>query len=216
MTQPGGQGTGGQGESSGSDPLDLGVIWAYCLPMIGMNAIGILASIYLMKYCTDVLLMAPVAIGMILGLGRVWDAVSDPMAGYLSDNSKARRGRRRAWMYASALPILGATMMLWAPPALLTEATLILWVGFAYILYETASTAFWVPYGALGMELTPDYHDRTRLFAYRHILGAVGLGVGLGLVWLLRTASEPRSMALAVSFAGGVFVAGLLFAGIDR
>ncbi len=190
--------------------LGLGVIWAYCLPMIGMNGIGILSSIYLMKFSTDVLYIAPAAIGLILGLGRVWDAVSDPVAGYLSDVSKARRGRRRSWMYASALPILASTVMLWAPPAFITEATLVLWMGFAYILYETAATSFWVPHGALGMELTPDYHDRTRLFAYRHILSAVGLGLGLGAVWLVRTAEAPRAMALGVSLAGGVMVAAMI------
>ncbi len=196
--------------SRGSAPLSLGVIWAYCLPMIGMNGIGILATIYLMKFSTDVLLIAPAAIGMILGLGRVWDAISDPLAGHLSDISKAKRGRRRAWMYASALPILASSVMLWAPPAFVTEATLVLWMGFAYILYETASTAFWVPHFALGMELSPDYHDRTRLFAYRHIVGAVGLGCGLGAVFLVRTASEPRAMALAVSLVGGVMVAAMI------
>lgn len=196
-------------------PLSLSVIWAYSLPMVGMNGIGILVSIYLMKYSTDVLLIAPAAIGMILGVGRIWDAISDPLTGQLSDTSKAKRGRRRAWIYASALPILASTVMLWAPPTFVTEATLVLWMGFAYLLYETASTAFWVPHGALGMELSPDYHDRTRLFAHRYILSAVGLGLGLGGVWLMRTASDPRAMALTVSFVGGVLVAGMiLFAAI--
>jgi GPH family glycoside/pentoside/hexuronide:cation symporter len=178
--------------------------------MIGMNGIGMLVSIYLMKYSTDVLLIAPAAIGMILGLGRVWDAISDPMAGHLSDVSKARRGRRRAWIYASALPILASTVMLWAPPTFVTAATLVLWMAFAYLLYETASTCFWVPHAALGMELTPDYHDRTRLFAYKYILTAVGLACGLGGVFLVRTAGEPRAMALTVSLSGGVLVAGMI------
>jgi GPH family glycoside/pentoside/hexuronide:cation symporter len=110
-------------------------------------------------------------------------------------------------MYASALPILATGVMLWAPPSFVGEASLVLWMGFAYLLYETAATAFWVPHGALGMELTPDYHDRTRLFAYRHILSAVGLGMGLGAVWLLRTADTPREMALMVSLGGGTLVA---------
>lgn len=197
-------------ETRESQPLSLGVIWAYCLPMVGMNGIGILVVIYLMKYSTDVLLIAPAAIGLILGIGRIWDAISDPLTGQLSDTSKAKRGRRRAWIYASALPILASTVMLWAPPAFVTETTLVLWMGFAYLLYETASTAFWVPHGALGMELSPDYHDRTRLFAWRYILSAVGLGLGLGGVWLMRTASDPRAMALSVSFVGGLLVAGMI------
>lgn len=194
----------------GSHRLSPSVIWAYCLPLFGMNGMGILFSVYLMMYSTDVLLIAPAAMGIIFGLGRVWDAVSDPVAGYLSDRSTARRGRRRAWLYASAMPVGAAMVMLWSPPTFVTEVTLVLWVGFAYILYETASTAFWVPHGALGMELTPDYHERTRLFAYRHVIGSVGLGLGLGAVWLVRTAGEPREMALIVSLVGGFLVAGMI------
>ena len=196
---------------SGPHRLGASVIWAYCLPLFGMNGMGILFSVYLMMYSTDVLLIAPAAIGAIFGLGRVWDAISDPVAGYLSDRSTARRGRRRAWLYASAMPVGAAMVMLWSPPAFLTEATLVVWMGFAYILYETASTAFWVPHGALGMELSPDYHERTRLFAYRHVVGSLGLGVGLGGVWLVRTAEQPREMAFFVSVVGGLVVAAMNF-----
>ena len=195
----------------GARRLPQSVLWAYCLPLFGMNGIGILFTVYLMIYSTDVLLIAPAAMGVIFGIGRVWDAVSDPLAGYWSDRSTARRGRRRAWMYASALPVCATTVMLWSPPSFVTEATLVLWMGLAYLLYETAATAFYVPHGALGMELTPDYHERTRLFAYRHIISSLGLGVGLGAVWLVRTGQDPRAMALAVSLGGGVLVAGMIF-----
>jgi len=194
----------------GAHRLSQNVLWAYCMPLFGMNGMGILFSVYLMMYSTDVLLIAPGAMGVIFGVGRVWDAISDPLAGYLSDRSTARRGRRRAWLYASALPITASMVMLWSPPPFITQATLVVWVGFAYILYETASTAFWVPHGALGMELTPDYHERTRLFAYRHVVSSIGLGLGLGAVWLVRTAQEPRQMALIVSLVGGTLVAGMI------
>jgi GPH family glycoside/pentoside/hexuronide:cation symporter len=197
-------------DAPGSTRLAQSVLWAYCLPLFGMNGMGILFSVYLMMYATDVLLIAPAAMGLIFFIGRGWDAVSDPLAGYLSDRSTAKRGRRRAWLYASAVPVGAAMVMLWSPPSMLTGVTLVVWVGFAYILYETASTAFWVPHGALGMELTPDYHERTRLFAYRHVIGSVGLGLGLGAVWLVRTGEQPREMALLVSIVGGALVAGMI------
>jgi sugar (glycoside-pentoside-hexuronide) transporter len=185
------------------------------MPLFGMNGMGVLFSVYLMIYSTDVLLIAPAAMGAIFGIGRVWDAISDPLAGYWSDRSTARRGRRRAWLYASAMPVAAATVMLWSPPTFITDATLVLWMGFALILYETASTMFWVPHGALGMELTPDYHERTRLFAYRHVVSSIGLGLGLGAMYLLRNAGEPRQMALIVSLCGGAIVgAMILFAAL--
>ncbi len=196
-------------------PLPLATIWAYCLPTLGIGFMGMLFGIYLMKFSTDMLLVAPAAMGLLFGIGRIWDAISDPIAGYLSDRSSAKRGRRRAWMYASALPVFATTVMLWSPLPGLEGMELILWLGAALLIYETAMTAFFVPYGALGMELTQRYHERTRLFAYRHVIAAVGSMVGLGGVYLLRTAEEPRLMAFGLSLIGGAAMAGMiLFAAV--
>ncbi|MEE8312902.1 MAG: MFS transporter, partial [Myxococcota bacterium] len=191
-------------------PLPRGVIWAYCMPSIGFSFMGMLFGIYLMKFSTDVLLIAPAAIAVLFAIGRAWDAISDPVAGYLSDRSTARRGRRRSWMFASAIPLGVATLILWSPPPTLSGWTLLLWMGFALILYETAMTVFFVPYGALGVELTKLYHERTRLFAYRHVISAAGSGLGLGGVYLLRTSEEPRVTAFAIALIGGVILSAMV------
>jgi GPH family glycoside/pentoside/hexuronide:cation symporter len=196
--------------------LSTEVIWAYCVPMISLQFMGMLFGIYLMKYSTDVLLVAPGVMGGLFLIGRGWDAISDPLAGYLSDRSRARRGRRRSWMLASALPILVSTVMLWSPPTPFGGLALIVWIGSSLLLYETAYTAFYVPWGALGMELTSHYHERTRLFGYRHVIAALGSALGLGGVWLLRTAEQPREMALALSFCGGVAIAVTIFYAVAR
>ena len=193
------------------EALPRSVIWAYSMPSIGFGFMGMLFGIYLMKFSTDVLLIAPAAIATLFGIGRLWDAVSDPVAGYLSDRSTARRGRRRAWMFASAAPLGLAAFILWTPPSALDGWGLILWMGVALLLYETAQTVFFVPYGALGMELTKLYHERTRLFAYRHVIAAAGSGLGLGGVYLLRTAEDPRAMAFAIALIGGAVLSAMVF-----
>ncbi len=193
------------------EALPRSVIWAYSVPSIGFSFMGMLFGIYLMKFSTDVLLIAPVAIATLFGIGRLWDAISDPVAGYLSDRSSAKRGRRRAWMFASAAPLGISTFILWTPPLVLDGWGLILWMGVALLLYETAYTVFFVPYGALGMELTKLYHERTRLFAYRHVIAAAGSGLGLGGVYLLRTAEDPRAMAFAIALIGGAVLSAMVF-----
>ena len=198
------------------DRLPLATIWAYCLPTVGLGFMGLLFSIFFMKFSTDVLFVAPVAMGLLLGVGRIWDGISDPMAGFLSDRSTAARGRRRSWMFASAIPVGITTVMLWSPPAGVSGVGLILWLGAALIIYETAMTAFLVPHGALGLELTQKYHERTRLFGYRHVIAAAGSLLGLGAVALLRTADDPRSAAFLISAFGGAAMTGMIFFAATR
>ena len=202
--------------SQRSEPLRRSTIAAYCLPTAALGFISMPFFIWLMKFSTDVLLIAPAAIGSLFFMARIWDAFSDPLVGYLSDRSNARDGRRLAWMRAAAIPMALTSVMLWSPPSMLEGASLVVWMGVALLLYETASTAFLIPYGALGMELSERYHERTRLFGYRHVVGAFGALLGLGAVYLLRTSQEPRLTAFGVSAAGGAIVAGTIYLSTRR
>jgi len=184
--------------------------------MVGLGFMGLLFSIALMKFSTDVLLVAPAAMGILLGTGRIWDAISDPMAGYLSDRSTASRGRRRSWMYMSAIPVGVTMVMLWAPPRALDGVMLIVWLGLALLVYETAMTAFLVPHGALGLELTQKYHERTRLFGYRHVIAAAGSILGIGVFELMRISEDGRATAFWMSLVSGAAMTGMIFFAATR
>ena len=196
--------------------LSLGVIWAYALPRIGFGLMGLVFSLYLMKFATDVLLIAPAVMGMVFFVARLWDAVSDPMAGYLSDRTVAARGRRRYWMFYAAVPLGIGMVMMWSPPPILAGVALVAWVLVAMLIYETATTAFFVPYGALAVELTSNYHERTRLFGYVHVIGAIGSVVGLLGFEFLRRAENQRLAAFELSIVSGVVVACLIFYAVAR
>ena len=96
---------------AGAERLTLGVIWAYSVPRIAFGIMGLLSSIYLMKFSTDVLLIAPAAMGILYAVSRLWDAVSDPLAGFLSDRTLSTLGRRRSWMFLAAVP-MGITLLM--------------------------------------------------------------------------------------------------------
>lgn len=136
----------------------------------------LLLSLYVMKFATDVLLIAPAVMGAIYSLSRVWDAVSDPLVGYISDKTTTRMGRRRTWILASALPIAVGFYVVFAPPLSLNQTELAWWMGIAIIAFYSAMTLFFVPHLSLGAELSTDYHERSRLFGVRHaayIIGAI-------------------------------------------
>lgn len=190
----------------GAERLSLPVIWAFSLPRIAFGIMGSLFAIYLMKFSTDVLLIAPGIMGTILAASRLWDGVSDPVVGYLSDNANSRFGRRRVWMFFAAVPMGASMFMMWSPPLDVTGTWLVIWMGAALLIYETSSTGFFVPHGALGVELTPNYHERTRLFGYGHMIGAIGTILGLAALQLMNMADDKRSFAFGLSLVAGVTV----------
>ncbi|MFB3103510.1 MAG: MFS transporter, partial [Pseudomonadales bacterium] len=99
--------------------------FAYGAPAIGAGYMYLVLSLYVMKFSTDVLLIAPVVMGLIFSASRIWDAVSDPIVGYLSDRTRNRFGRRRTWIALSLFPIAGAFVMVFSPPESFTDGELI-------------------------------------------------------------------------------------------
>ena len=175
----------------------------------------LLVNLYVMKFATDVLLIAPGVMGVIFGISRVWDAVSDPLVGYLSDRSKNRLGRRRSWLLFSILPLAGMFIWVFAPPGSLSAGMLIVWMAIGVIGFYSALTMLVVPHVSLGAELSEDYHLRSRLYGLRH--GAFTFGAILalgGMQWLLsaeQTGPEAvRSRAFEVTMIASVVTGGLI------
>ena len=109
-------------------------------------------------------------IGNIFMFARVWDAITDPTIGALSDRTRTRWGRRRPWLIG-ALPLtLLATWFLLNPPA---DAGY-LWLGLWLFLFYVFWTAMFIPYQSWGAELATDFDERTRVAGYRD--GASFLG----------------------------------------
>lgn len=192
------------------DRLPLPLILFYSLPFVGYLAMSMPMGMWYAKFSTDELLIAPATIGTILFAARFWDAISDPMAGYLSDRTQSRFGRRRIWLVGAAIPVAVTYVMLWSPPTSLEPFWVIAWIAIAMILWETASTAFYVPYIALGLELTNDYHERTRLFGWRQSLVAVGFGAALVSIGLLRNDADYPNAEVPVAAVTGAALALML------
>lgn len=147
---------------------------------IGQIAEGIKSSVFgtfLLFYYNQVLGLAADLAGLAIALALIFDAVTDPMAGTISDRWRSRLGRRHPFIYASALPFGLAFYFTFAPPAALIEAgqvALFAWMLAGTVLVRGAMTLYFVPHMALGAELSEDYDERTVLVATRHFFGALG------------------------------------------
>jgi GPH family glycoside/pentoside/hexuronide:cation symporter len=190
-------------EVHGPDVLDarlpLRRVLAYGAASIGTAAMAFINALYLLKYCTDVLLIAPGVMGTLFGLSRIWDAVSDPIVGRLSDRTRSAWGRRRVWILGSVPATALAYVMLWSPPPALEGTWLAAWIGVGLVAFSTAQTMFYVPYYALGVELSTDHHERTRIFGIGKLMSGPGLLLGLAVFTLLVRADSPRELALPLS-----------------
>ncbi|MEX0941013.1 MAG: MFS transporter [Pseudomonadales bacterium] len=198
-----------------NDRLKWSVIFAYGAPGVGAGYMYLLLGLYIMKFSTDVLLIAPAVMGTIFGLSRVWDAVSDPLVGYLSDRSKTRLGRRRSWLLASTLPLGVMFVWVFSPPDALQDGALIAWMAVGVIGFYTAATIFIVPHMSLGAELTPSYHERSRLYGLRHAAFTLGSILALVSMYALINAegegeAAVRLTAFQLSGAAALVTVGLI------
>jgi GPH family glycoside/pentoside/hexuronide:cation symporter len=184
------------------------VLVAYAAPALSSSFLFTAVSPYLLKYSTDVLLMAPATMGLLFGFSRFWDALTDPLVGHLSDRTHSRWGRRRPWLVASALPVALAYYAIWAPPESLVGDGLTLWMGAAIVAFYAAVTAFSVPYTALGAELSAGYHDRSRIFGAKAVGDQIGILAAAGSLLVMERATEPRVAAGCVATLAGVLMLG--------
>ena len=182
------------------ESLSIGRLAAFAGPLFGLSTPFFFVLFYYMKFATDVLGIAPLVFGLIFGLGRVWDAVSDPLAGLLSDRTRTRYGRRRPWMVAGIPLFAAAVLMCWNPPATLTGAALIAWVSVALFLFFTAFTMYGVPHQALGAELSQDHHERSRIFGARHISFTIGMTGAFAFMHVASNAADTREAVSQLSF----------------
>jgi GPH family glycoside/pentoside/hexuronide:cation symporter len=130
-------------------------------------------------------LMVPATwIGWAFAGTRLWDAVADPVIGHISDNTRTRWGRRRPYILFGGLLFALAFVAMCVPPKGLTDKGNFLYLAIVAFLYYTFYAATFIPAGGLGAELSLDYHERTRLNAYRNLFSRVGAIVA-GFTWFL-------------------------------
>ena len=113
-------------------------------------------------------------VGLVLLLALIFDAFSDPLIGYFSDNLRGTWGRRHPLMYAAALPIAVSYYFVWNPPASLEGNALFPYMLLMAILVRTLITLYEIPSSALIAELSSDYNERTTLMSYRYAFGWSG------------------------------------------
>ena len=168
-----------------ADKLPVRTKLLYGIGDAGNAIINSALQFFLMVFYTDAALIAPALASSALLIGKIWDAINDPLFGWLSDRTTSRFGKRRVYMIFGALPLAIAVMLLWFVPGGLSTTATFLWIAGTFLLFDTVWTLTNVPYYALTAELTDDYDERASLTAFRMVIGVPGYIVGAALTPVL-------------------------------
>ncbi|MBT3624994.1 MAG: sugar transporter [Gammaproteobacteria bacterium] len=159
-----------QGSTPGTRKVDLSTKLYYGFGAVANGAKSNGFNYLLLFYYSQVIGLRAdlVSLGILIAL--VFDAISDPLVGYISDNTHSKLGRRHPYMYAAGVPVALAYYFLWSPPAW-DETGLFLYFVCMAVLIRTLITFYEIPATALVAELTDDYDQRTEMMSFRFFFG---------------------------------------------
>lgn len=179
---------------------------------LGGNLFFTVMGFYLLYFLTDTVGLPAHLSGIALMIGKIWDAVTDPVVGDLSDRTRSPWGRRKPWITMGAFLLFGGMLFLFRKPSWNTSGALFVWATVAYCLVNTAYTFVSIPYGALTPELTSDYHEQSRLNGYRQVFAIMGTFLGAGIVLpLVKLPGDPvRGWFLAGGVLGSLMLVSAL------
>ena len=158
----------------------------YGIADLGIQTLVAANQFWLLFFYTDIAHIDSALAGTALMVGKLtWDAINDPLFGYLSDKTKTKWGRRRPWMLLGAIPLGLCAWLLFSLPEGLTGVKGFLAVLTTFLLLDTCHSAVSIAYYAMTPELTLDYTERTSLTTVREVFTVIGYIVGAGITKLL-------------------------------
>mgnify|MGYP001175800890 CR=1 FL=1 len=124
---------------------------------------------FILLFYTQVLTLNATITGIVLAIGVLWDAITDPLVGAYSDRVKSRLGRRHLPMTIAIIPIGIGFLGLFSPPTVVSSSSYLLpcWLLFWTLWVRSFVTLFSIPHLALATEITSDYQDRSQVLGAR-------------------------------------------------
>lgn len=159
----------------------------------GMGAIVTIVAVNSVMQLTSLVYVVGLGISAIwLGYAqafpRLWDALVDPFIGNFSDNCRSRFGRRIPFLVIGGILIGIAFALLWTVPRDWSKPAMFTYFVITSLFFYTVVPIYSIPHGALGMEMTTDYHEKTSIFAYASLIGNLG---AFSLPWIYYLANRP-------------------------
>lgn len=133
----------------------------------------VIINLLFIYFLTDIARLNPALAGLVVLAGKAWDAISDPIMGYISDTTKSKFGRRRVFFLLGMIPIILSFIAMWLPVSFESQMVKFIYYALAYVFFSTAFTMVMIPYSALNAEMSREYKERTRLSGARLIFSQI-------------------------------------------
>lgn len=154
--------------------LPLAVKLAYGAPNFAGAGMAIPVAIHMSIFYSDTVLVPLGYIAMAVAFARAFDAITDPLMGWITDRTKTRWGRRRPWIMLGAPLCAIAFVALFTPPPALAPMEAARWFTVTFVLFFLATTMYGIPHYGLGPEITLDYKERLSLFGWMEGFSVLG------------------------------------------
>lgn len=186
---------------STSKPLSWSIQVSYAMADVGINAVETALRLYLLIYYTDQIGLRADLAGLALALGLLWDAVTDPVMGAISDRTAHGRHGRRIYVLIGGVLLAIAIVLLFHPPEFEGQWRRFGWLLGAFCFLNTALTIINVPHMAMAGEMTTDPHERSVLFGWRFACMNFGAVLAAALPVLLLSGPEARTVSAMGTFS---------------
>lgn len=171
----------------------------YAMSGFGIGCVDFVVAVFLLKYYTDHVALSAALAGVALMVGKLFDGLSDPLMGYISDRTRTRWGRRRPWFMVGMAPLALSFIAMFSADGGWSQTQLFLWLLSWNVLFWSAQTVIQVPHAALAGEMVEGHEARNAIMGWREGMSQVGLLVGAVGPLLMLGAMEQGAIDTAVA-----------------
>lgn len=174
----------------------------YCIGDVSNAIKTVVFTLFTLYFYTTVMGVSATLVGVVAGIGLVWDGAIDPYIGYWSDRVQTRWGRRHPFMLIGAVTMGASLWLFLAPPLGMSILALFVWMTVTSLLVRTSTSIFLIPYFALGAELSGDYHERTAISGIRAGFAMLGTLLTSSLSFALFFPDQGNGIDPKLNYAG--------------